>query len=52
MSQAPTMPQLLLRQLGRDLYEAGRPLSACLTKDERIGWQEAEAEASRKDNVK
>lgn len=44
---APTLSQRLLRALGRDIYEAGRPIADCLTKDERIGWREAQAAAKK-----
>lgn len=49
---APTLSQRLLRALGRDIYEAGRPIADCLTKDERIGWLAAQAAATNNTNGK
>lgn len=48
----PTVAQRLLRQMGREMYEAGRPIADCLTKDERIGWLAAQAAASSSNNGK
>lgn len=48
----PTLSQRLLRALGREMYEAGRPIADCLTKDERIGWLAAQAAATNNTNGK
>jgi hypothetical protein len=45
--QQPTLAQLLLRRMGREMYEEGRPKSACLSRDEQIGWQQASDEAKQ-----
>jgi hypothetical protein len=41
------MAQRLLRRMGCEMYEAGRPFSDCRTTDERIGYQRAQEDEAK-----
>lgn len=40
-TEVVNLSRRLLRRMGADMYMQGRPLSDCLTSDEKAGWRAA-----------